>query len=175
MPERLALREVSSPIGVLRLAATSTGLVRLAFPRERGLGFQGWLERHLPDASPVDWVPVLDKVAAELEEYFSGRRRVFETPLDLRGTPFQRAVWEELLRVPYGEVRSYGEVARVLGRPRAARAVGAAVGANPIPLLVPCHRIIERDGRLGGFGGGLPAKRELLALERARLPAGRLL
>jgi O6-methylguanine-DNA--protein-cysteine methyltransferase len=131
MPEPLALQEVTSPIGALRLAATSQGLVRIAFPRERGLGFRGWLERHLPEASPVDWVPVLDKVATELEEYFSGRRTVFTVPLDLRGTPFQRAVWEELLRVPYGEVRSYGEVARVLGRPSAARAVGAAVGSNP--------------------------------------------
>jgi methylated-DNA-[protein]-cysteine S-methyltransferase len=118
---------------------------------------------------------VLDKVAAELEEYFSGRRTEFTTPIDLRGTPFQRAVWEELLRVPYGELRSYGEVAKILGRPRAARAVGTAVGANPIPVLVPCHRIIEGSGGLGGFGGGLQAKRELLALERARLPAGRLL
>ena len=77
MPEQLALREFSSPIGALRLAATSKGLVRLAFPRERGLGFRGWLERHVPDASSVDWVPVLDKVAAELEEYFSGRRTAF--------------------------------------------------------------------------------------------------
>jgi O-6-methylguanine DNA methyltransferase len=175
MPEPLALQEVTSPIGALRLAATSQGLVRIAFPRERGLGFRGWLERHLPEASPVDWVPVLDKVATELEEYFSGRRTVFTVPLDLRGTPFQRAVWEELLRVPYGEVRSYGEVARVLGRPSAARAVGAAVGSNPVPVLVPCHRIIQKSGELGGFGGGLQAKRELLALERARLPAGQLL
>ncbi len=175
MPEQLALREFSSPIGALRLAATSKGLVRLAFPRERGLGFRGWLERHVPDASSVDWVPVLDKVAAELEEYFSGRRTAFSVPLDLRGTPFQRAVWEELLRIPYGEVRSYGEVAGIRGRPRAARAVGTAVGANPVPVLVPCHRVIEGSGGLGGFGGGLQAKRELLALERARLPAGRLL
>lgn len=175
MAEQLALWEVPSPLGTLRLAATPKGLVRLAFPRSRGLAFRGWVERHILEASRVDWLPTVDKISVELDEYFAGRLTTFSTPLDLRGTPFQRSVWEHLLRIPYGEVQSYGDVARTLDRPRASRAVGGAVGANPVPILVPCHRVIAGTGRLGGFGGGLQAKRKLLALERARPPEGTLL
>jgi O-6-methylguanine DNA methyltransferase len=175
MSEQLALWELASPLGTLRLAATPKGLVRIAFPRSRGLAFQGWVERHIPEASKVDWVPTVDKANAELDDYFAGRLTVFSAPLDLRGTPFQIAVWEHLRRIPYGEVESYGHVARALRRPNASRAVGGAVGANPVPILVPCHRVIAGNGRLGGFGGGLQAKRKLLALERARPPKGTLL
>jgi len=102
---------------------------------------------------------------AQLFEYFSGSRRQFDLPLDLRGTAFQLAVWEKLLGVPYGETISYGELALEIGKPTAARAVGAAVGANPIPIIVPCHRVIGKTGELVGFGGGLDLKRRLLALE----------
>lgn len=102
---------------------------------------------------------------AQLFEYFSGSRRQFDLPLDLRGTAFQLAVWEKLLGVPYGETISYGELALEIGKPTAARAVGAAVGANPIPIIVPCHRVIGKTGGLVGFGGGLDLKRRLLALE----------
>ena len=102
---------------------------------------------------------------AQLSEYFSGSRRQFDLPLDLRGTAFQLAVWEKLLGVPYGETISYGELALEIGKPTAARAVGAAVGANPIPIIVPCHRVIGKTGELVGFGGGLDLKRRLLALE----------
>ncbi|RLE39793.1 cysteine methyltransferase [Candidatus Acetothermia bacterium] len=102
---------------------------------------------------------------AQLFEYFSGFRRQFDLPLDLRGTAFQLAVWEKLLGVPYGETISYGELALEIGKPTAARAVGAAVGANPIPIIVPCHRVIGKTGGLVGFGGGLDLKRRLLALE----------
>ncbi len=175
MPDSIAVREVSTPIGALRVASTPRGIVRLAFPRATGKGFRGWLERHLPGASTVDWLPPLDKLAAELEEYFAGRRTAFTGPGELRGTPFQRSVWQHLLEIPYGELRSYGQVARKVGRPRASRAVGAASGANPVPILVPCHRVIASNGRLTGYGGGLNVKRKLLALERARLPQGSLL
>jgi O-6-methylguanine DNA methyltransferase len=170
MSEHVALRELSSPLGTLRLAVTARGVVRLAFPRSVGKGFRGWLQRHLPDAESVDWLPPIEKVEAELDEYFSGRRTEFAVPLDLRGTAFQRAVWEDLLGIPYGELRNYGEVARAIGRPNASRAVGAAVGANPVPILVPCHRVIGASGRLTGYGGGLQVKRKLLALERSQLP-----
>ncbi len=175
MGEEIALREVHSTIGTLRLAVTARGLVRLALPRARGLGFRGWLERHVPEASLVDWLPALDKVVSELDEYFAGTRLQFTLPLDRRGTPFQLAVWEATLRIPFGETRTYGEIARSVGRPGAARAVGAASGANPVPLVVPCHRVVAAAGQLGGYGGGTPMKRKLLAFEKARLPGDALL
>ena len=104
-------------------------------------------------------------MVAQVLEYLEGKRRSFDLPLDLHATPFQRAVYDELLRIPYGEKRSYADVARAIGKPRAVRAVGAANGANPIPLVVPCHRVIASDGHLGGYGGGLPLKKHLLAME----------
>jgi methylated-DNA-[protein]-cysteine S-methyltransferase len=110
-------------------------------------------------------------IAGELEEYFAGDRRVFTVSFVSRGTAFQRRVWDELCRIPYGETISYAELARRIGSPRAVRAVGLANGANPIAILVPCHRVIGADGTLTGYGGGLSAKRHLLDLERgARLP-----
>ena len=108
---------------------------------------------------------ILAQAEGQLTDYFAGRLREFDLPLALVGTEFQLAVWRELRRVPYGETTDYGELARRLGRPRAVRAVGAANGANPTPIVVPCHRVIGRDGSLIGYGGGLEAKRRLLALE----------
>lgn len=119
----------------------------------------------------IAWDPArCAAVARELAEYFAGRRREFTLALDPPGTPFQREVWGELARIPYGATLSYGELARRIGRPAASRAVGAANGANPIPVILPCHRVIGSDGSLTGYGGGLPIKRALLALEGA-LPA----
>jgi methylated-DNA-[protein]-cysteine S-methyltransferase len=106
----------------------------------------------------------------QLAEYFAGERREFDLTLAPEGTPFERSVWEELRRIPFGETRSYGEVARAIGRPNASRAVGRANGANPIPIVVPCHRVIGADGSLTGFGGGLEAKSRLLEIEGRRLP-----
>ncbi len=103
----------------------------------------------------------------QITEYLAGERRRFDLPLDLRGTAFQLAVWTELARVPYGTTISYGELATQIGRPRAARAVGTAVGANPLPIIIPCHRVIGKTGALVGFGGGLDLKQRLLALEGA--------
>lgn len=110
--------------------------------------------------------PVLREAARQLRAYFAGKLRRFDLPLDLRGTPFQQRVWSELLRIPFGETRSYGELARAIGNPNASRAVGAANGRNPIAIVVPCHRVIGSDGGLCGFGGGLDYKRRLLDLER---------
>ena len=101
----------------------------------------------------------------QLGEYFEGRRRVFELPLDLRGSAFQLEVWNEVARIPYGQTASYGEIAELLGKPGASRAVGSANHHNPVPIVVPCHRVIGSDGELVGFGAGLPLKRRLLALE----------
>ncbi|HEX3554964.1 MAG TPA: methylated-DNA--[protein]-cysteine S-methyltransferase [Thermoanaerobaculia bacterium] len=110
------------------------------------------------------------EVRRQLEEYFAGRRQEFDLPLAPRGTPFELAVWEELRRIPFGETRSYADVARALGKPAATRAVGRANGANPIPIVVPCHRVIGSDGSLTGFGGGLAAKARLLEIEGRSLP-----
>ncbi len=109
--------------------------------------------------------PVLTATLEQLREYTEGRRREFDLPLAPRGTPFQRQVWDAVSRIPYGETRGYGELARELGRPTAARAVGAAVGANPLCVVVPCHRVVGASGRLTGYAYGLPLKRRLLALE----------
>jgi methylated-DNA-[protein]-cysteine S-methyltransferase len=151
--------EIDSPVGALVLAASGRGL-RLVHFRSSARGWQ----------APPDWqlqAGPLQGALAQLREYFAGRRRVFELALDLRGTQFQLAVWQALRRIPYGTTTSYGLLARELGRPEAARAVGLANGANPLPIIVPCHRVIGADGTLTGFGGGLPVKRALLQLEGA--------
>lgn len=115
------------------------------------------------DARPAP--DALAEAARQLAAYFSGDRTAFDLPLRPKGTPFQRAVWDELLRIPHGETRSYGELARALGQPGGAQAVGAANGQNPIAVVIPCHRVIGADGSLTGYAGGLERKRALLALE----------
>jgi methylated-DNA-[protein]-cysteine S-methyltransferase len=109
---------------------------------------------------------LLERVAAQLREYFAGERREFDVELAAKGTPFQQRVWDSLMAIPYGELRSYGDVAKAIGRPAASRAVGAANGRNPIAIIVPCHRVIGASGNLTGYGGGLPTKKWLLEHER---------
>jgi len=160
------LQRLDSPLGPLTLAADRQGtLVYLGFgerdPRTRLLAALDPEAAELAADSGV-----LAPVRRQLEEYFQGRRRDFELPLAPRGTPFQLRVWAELRRIPYGRTVSYGELARRLGDPGLSRAVGAANGANPISIIIPCHRVIGADGSLTGYGGGLPIKRALLALER---------
>lgn len=149
--------DLPTPIGSLRLVADALGLREVQFasthPRRPE---PGWVR----SASALAFARV------QLEEYFAGERRHFELPLHPLGTPFQRAVWAELARIPYGVTRSYGEVARAIGQAPAVRAVGAANGRNPLPIVVPCHRVIGSNGSLTGFAGGLPTKRFLLALEQ---------
>ncbi len=149
--------EMATPIGRLRLVADTGGLREVWF--ESG--------RHRRDPAP-HWErssSALTFARTALEEYFARTRQVFELPLNPHGTPFQLAVWQELARIPYGSTISYAELARRIGQPRAVRAVGAANGRNPLPIVLPCHRVIGSDGSLTGFGGGLPTKRYLLALE----------
>ena len=141
---------VDTPVGRLGLVASEGGLRRVLWAGEPGAGGNE---------------AMLAAAAAQLREYFDGSRRAFDLPLDLEGTPFQRRAWLALAEIPYGETRSYGEQARRLGMPRAARAVGAANGANPVPIVLPCHRLVGADGSLTGFGGGLEAKRRLLEFE----------
>jgi methylated-DNA-[protein]-cysteine S-methyltransferase len=151
-------RAVETPIGTLGLTAT-----------ERGLTGVRWSANGLPQDSS----PLLDHAAAQLEAYFTGALTEFDLPLDLDGTDFQRRCWLALATIPYGQTVSYGEQARRLGLgPDAARAVGAANGQNPLPVILPCHRVIGADGSLTGFGGGLHLKRFLLEHEGALLPLG---
>jgi methylated-DNA-[protein]-cysteine S-methyltransferase len=144
---------VTSPIGPLRLTGDGAALTAIDF-HARGRVAAG---------RPDD--PLLREAAAQLAAYFAGRLRVFDLPLAPQGTPFRRTVWEALLGVPWGTTASYGDIARRLGRPRAVRAVGAANGANPLPIVIPCHRIVGADGSLTGFAGGLELKARLLELE----------
>ena len=125
------------------------------------------------DGSRYGIHPIATEAVRQLRAYFAGQLRRFDLPLDMEGTDFQLRVWRELERIPYGETRSYLEIAEAIGAPRAVRAVGAANGANPIPIVVPCHRVVGASGKLVGYGGGLPLKKRLLELEGARaLPLG---
>lgn len=165
MPSLYWLR-CPSPWGPLRLLATDRGLCRVVLPGEEGV--DRWVARYLAGAVAVQGAEMLQQALGQLQAYFAGQRRTFDLPLDLYGSPFQQAVWRLLLEIPYGETRSYAHLAAALGRPHAARAVGQANGANPLPIVVPCHRVIQADGSLGGYGGGLPLKRALLELEAGR-------
>jgi methylated-DNA-[protein]-cysteine S-methyltransferase len=159
-----------SPFGTLLLAATRRGLVRLAFPEE---SLDGMLEALARRVSPriVEARAPLDEVQRELEQYFQGRRRAFDVALDWTlVAPFARRVLRATSQIPYGGVLSYAEVAADAGSPRGFRAAGNALGANPIPIVVPCHRVLRSGGALGGYGGGLERKRFLLELEGARMP-----
>jgi methylated-DNA-[protein]-cysteine S-methyltransferase len=142
-----------SPIGDLLLVAGEEGLLQVHFP-----------PAHPPVDAPRGYAR-LAPVIQQLAEYFAGDRKQFDLPLALRGTPFQIEVWRALQQIPYGQTRSYEDVARSIGRPTATRAVGAANGANPIPIIIPCHRVIGKNGGLTGFGGGIAVKRRLLGLE----------
>jgi len=150
---------LDTPIGTLLIAGDDAALERIAFPR-RGKAVKpepGWQES---PRGPVG------EAAQQLREYFAGKRTGFDLPLAPEGTAFQRSVWRQLQEIPYGRTISYGELARRVGNPKASRAVGSANGANPLPIVIPCHRVIAGDGTLGGFGGGLPTKQTLLALEQ---------
>jgi len=170
--ERVYVAELESPVGTLRLASTDGGLAYVQLPNAGGRGFAGWLARQATGASVEPAFAPNREAARQLTDYLAGKRVVFDLPLDLRGTAFQLAVWSELARIPYGELRSYADVARAVGAPQAVRAVGAANGANPIAIVVPCHRVIAADGGLGGYAGGAPLKRRLLMMERGHVETG---
>lgn len=150
-----------SPVGPLLLAGNRDGLHFLSF----GVGSR---PRAIDPSWAADTTGVLTGVREELDEYFAGRLKKFSTPLAFEGTPFQHQVWQELCRIPYGETISYLELANRIKNPKAVRAVGMANGANPIAIIVPCHRVIGSNGSLTGFGGGIPTKRALLELERGQ-------
>lgn len=155
----LASRMIDSPVGVLTLIASDAGLVAILWenddPDRVRLG---------PVVEQADHA-ILERAERQLAQYFARERWQFDLPLDFRGTAFQKRVWAALLTIPFGETRSYGEIARSIGQPGASRAVGAANGRNPISIVAPCHRVIGTNGSMTGFAGGIPAKEYLLRLE----------
>ena len=166
----IAWSAYESPLGPLTLVAGPRGLRTIAFPgRDEPAGGEPWSEPAggEPGSEPGVGATTLAETARQLDEYFAGERRAFELPLDLgdQGTAFQRTVWNELTQVPFGATTSYGAVARAIGRIDRIRAVGGAVGRVPVPIVVPCHRVIGASGDLVGYGGGLDRKQALLELE----------
>jgi methylated-DNA-[protein]-cysteine S-methyltransferase len=156
----LAYKTFESPVGQLKLVASDKGLVAILWENDSPRRVR------LSDLVRNDQHPVLLRTEQQLTEYFAGKRQTFSVPLDMRGTPFQKNVWEALLAIPFGETRSYGQLAKQLGNPNATRAVGAANGRNPLSIIVPCHRVIGSSGKLTGFAGGLDTKAHLLTLEK---------
>lgn len=156
-------KTMKSPVGRLKLVASDHGLAAILWenddPKRVRLNIVGEEKRH----------PVLLETERQLDEYFAGKRRKFDVKLDFAGTDFQKKVWRALLAIPFGETRSYGEIAAQLGNPKAMRAVGAANGKNPISIIAPCHRVIGASGQLTGFAGGLEAKAHLLGMEGGQL------
>ena len=155
---------IDTPLGPMRLVRTAQGLA--------GAWFEG--QKHHPGELPTELRPndpLLQRAAMQLRRYFDGKRTAFDLPLDLLGTHFQRAVWAALLRIPAGKTCAYGDIARARDAPQAVRAVGAAVGRNPVSLIVPCHRVVGRDGSLTGYAGGIERKQALLELEKQETAA----
>ncbi|WP_211748001.1 methylated-DNA--[protein]-cysteine S-methyltransferase [Paenibacillus sp. Marseille-Q4541] len=147
------------------VAATEQGVCRITWPSESWETLVSWVHRHIPDATLVESEQQLAPYLKQLTEYLDGERSQFSLPIDLRGTPFQMEIWKALQQIPYGETRSYSDIAAHVGRAAAVRAVGTANGANPVPMLVPCHRVIGKNKNLTGFRGGLHFKEALLTLE----------
>ncbi len=164
--DRILFRDITSPLGEMIAGATENGICFLEW-HDRG-GVER-IKQRVEKRYKLPLLPGISKHLDELEkevaEYFAGRLTRFSVPLDIKGTPFERKTWEQLLAIPYGETRTYGRMADLLGKPRASRAVGRANGANYISIVVPCHRVIESNGGLGGYGGGIKRKRHLLELE----------
>lgn len=153
-------KTMPSPVGALTLVASDAGLTAILWENDR----PGRVKLGAMEEAPEH--PVLAEAERQIQEYFAGERTSFSVPLDFRGTDFQKSVWAALLTIPFGETRSYGEIARQIGRPGASRAVGAANGRNPLSIVAPCHRVIGTNGALTGFAGGLAAKELLLGMER---------
>jgi methylated-DNA-[protein]-cysteine S-methyltransferase len=159
----VAVRVLKTPIGALQVAASAECVLSIALPRRRSEPpIERWLRARFLKRSAT---PALRAAFVQLREYFAGKRRQFDLPLDPAGTEFQQRVWQMVAAIPYGETVSYGTIAARLGAAQKARAVGAAVGANPIPIIIPCHRVIGTDGALTGYGGGLRMKIWLLRHE----------
>ena len=156
---------LDSPVGKLLVASTSRDLIRIGFANDDDTHALSTMAKAYPQAQFFEDEARNRHAIAQLQSYFDGSLREFSLDFELHGTEFQKSVWEAVACVPYGQTRSYGDIAREIGRPDAVRAVGRANGANPIPIVIPCHRIIGSDGSMTGFGGGIPLKRKLLKFE----------
>jgi methylated-DNA-[protein]-cysteine S-methyltransferase len=165
--ETLSISRFESPIGALRVVCSDKGLAYLELPHQNGRGLAGWMKTRAPEAKLLERRASNDAVIDQILDYTEGGRRLFEIDLDLRATPFQLSVYKHVAKIPYGQTMAYSEIAEMLGSPKAVRAVGAANGANPIPLVIPCHRVIARGGALQGYAGGLELKARLLVMEGA--------
>ena len=154
-----------SPFGTLEIEASAEGISAIRWPSSLAINQQDPCLTTGPAGSSEE--PLLETAKTQLNEYFEGAREAFDLPLSLMGTPFQQLVWNALKAIPYGTTESYGAIANAIDRPRAVRAVGRAIGCNPIPLIIPCHRVIGAGGKLTGFSGGLDRKRWLLKRENA--------
>jgi methylated-DNA-[protein]-cysteine S-methyltransferase len=163
--EMLYISFLESRLGLMGIASSGKGLVRLSFPLKSEGSFKRLLKREYPGSSLSDGRRENREAVRQISRYLEGGLREFTLPLDLRGSPFRRRVLTAVGKIPYGCTASYGDIARRAGSPRGARAVGQAVGANPLPIIIPCHRVIGSNGALVGFGLGLPMKRRLLELE----------
>jgi methylated-DNA-[protein]-cysteine S-methyltransferase len=146
-------KTMQSPVGELKLVASNTGLAGVLWENDKS-----WRVPHVQSAVEDKTPPVLLEAERQLNEYFAGTRKAFDLPLDFTGTDFNKKVWEALLTIPYGETRTYGQIAKQIGEPNTARVVGVANAKNPISIVVPCHRVIGANGKLTGFAGGLEAK-----------------
>lgn len=169
--ERIYVGEVETTLGVITLASTKKGICWVSFSSgERAIGELGhWADNFFVSKQVVRDELALKQAKQQLEEYLAGKRKQFTLPLDIRGTPFQKRVWQALLEIPYGQVRSYKEIAKAIKAPQAVRAVGGANNKNSLPIFVPCHRVIGSSGSLVGYRAGLTIKRKLLELEGVNL------
>lgn len=164
---KLELQELS-----LHLAATDKGVCYLALPNEELTELERWVTKHIPRAELLPSKGRIESFTREIDGYLMGHGTQFSVPTDLRGTPFQVQVWQALLQIPYGHTKSYSEIAAKIGHPSAIRAVGTAIGTNPVPIIVPCHRVIGKNGTLTGYRGGLDLKARLLKIEGPETQGG---
>ena len=168
----LVYRKIETPLVSMQAAISEGGLCRLLFPSEDADRWNLWFDRHFGRIPEIGESPLIDDVERQLNEYLAGKSRSFDVHLDLRGTDFQTTIWNRLLEIPYGATVTYGDIAFEMGISGGSRAVGGAVGSNPVPIIVPCHRVLGASGQLVGFAGGIDLKERLLELEGARIPFG---
>lgn len=168
MEPQIFYAEMDSPIGPLTIVASEKGVCCIEFGSISDVQptLTKWLKKHLQTNELTNRPEALTTAIIELTEYFNGNRKNFSFELDLYGTPFQKKVWQELLNIEYGSTKSYKDVSQAISAPKAVRAVGTAIGRNPVPIVVPCHRVIGSDGTLVGFSGGLDKKEKLLVIEK---------
>lgn len=166
---KIIYRNIPSPSGKMIAGATDKGICFLMWQDEQRADriIEGVKKNHRLPGEQGD-SPSLDRLERQLADYFQGKRQDFDVPLDFAGSDFEKSTWRQLLKIPYGETRSYGQIAEIIGKPGASRAVGHANGANPIAVVIPCHRVIRSGGDLGGYGGGIDRKKWLLELESAQ-------